>query len=286
MGNSQALNSTQRSPDKGGRFTWPGLVLAVVAGPAFGVVWAWTGEVAQFYFAPMVLFPLLVGILTGLTVVGLVRFTQIGHRPTIVLAAVLAAIVAAGGQHYFHYLSTYPWSRAKVSTNTSTVQNLSALAPALTPSFREYIEAQAKRGRPLLGGCVARGWVAWLTWAIDAMLIVVAAVVVTLPAMRVPYCNRCGSWYRTVRGGRIDLSTARRLAAICGVDEVGETRSSRYRLSSCQGGCDSTRCELSWEESGGVVDLVRVWLDTEKRNQVVAILDGLGEQEDKSVPHE
>ena len=122
---------------------------------------------------------------------------------------------------------------------------------------------------------MAQGWLAWLSWAIDALLEIVGAVAVTIPAMRVPYCNRCGTWYRTIRGGKIDVPTALRLAELLGVDEIGRFRSPRHRLSACQGGCGPTRCELSWEEPDGTVDLVQVWLDAAGRNQVAAILDGL-----------
>ena len=87
---------------------------------------------------------------------------------------------------------------------------------------------------------------------------VVGAVAVTIPAMCVPYCNRCGTWYRTIRGGKIDVPTALRLAELLGVEEIGHPRSPRFRLSACQGGCGPTRCELSWEEPDGAVDLVHV----------------------------
>ena len=84
------------SPAEKGDFTWHGLLLAILVAPLFGLVWAWVAEVAQFYVAPIILFPIVLGVLAGLSVVGLVRFAQIGHRPTIVLAAVLAAAVAGG----------------------------------------------------------------------------------------------------------------------------------------------------------------------------------------------
>ena len=115
-------------------------------------------------------------------------------------------------------------------------------------------------------GFLARGWAAWLSWAIDAALVVAAAVVVTLPALRVPYCNRCGSWFRTIRSGRIDAPAAQQLAAAVGVEEIEYARSHRYRLSTCLGGCGPTQLELSWEGRGGAVDLVRLWLDTAARD--------------------
>ena len=259
-----------------GRFTWPGLALAIVAAPAAGLIYGWIGAKAQSYFAPLILFPLLLGVFAGLSIVGLVRFARIGNRPTIILAALLAAAVAVAGQHYFSYLSTYYWAAPTVSPTTG--QDFSALRRELAPGFGEYLCAQARRGRPLVGGYVARGPAAWLCWAIDALLAAAAAVAATIPAAHVPYCNRCGSWYRTVRSGRIDVPTARRLADLLGVEGIEGLHSPRYRLSACQSGCGPTRCELSWEEAGGAIHLVRLWLDAGQRNQVAAILDGAADE--------
>src|SRR5664280_170247 len=131
-------------PAEEGRFTWNGLLLAILVAPLFGLIWAWVGEVVQSYFAPMVLFPLLLGVFAGLSIVGLVRFAQVGHRPTILLAAVLCGVVTALGQHYFSYLAAYYGSQPSIGTSTATGQDLSALVrDMMRPSFGEYLEAQA-----------------------------------------------------------------------------------------------------------------------------------------------
>ena len=269
-------------PDQGGQFVWKGLILAIVAVPLVGLLLAWTGHVAQGYFAPVILFSVLLGIFSGVATVWLVRLTEIGNRPTIVATAVLTAAVAAVGQHYFDYLAMYQWSRPPIDSSVSSGQDLSALVREMAPSFGQYVRAQARRGRPLWSGYVAQGGYAWLSWAIDALLVVAAATAVTIPATRVPYCNRCRSWYRTIRSGRIDVPTARRLAALAGVEELNHPRSARYRLSSCQGGCGPTRLELTWEEPNGAVDLVRQWLDPAARSHVAAILDGLADGSEKT----
>jgi len=274
----QNSRDSSQSPPNEGRFAWSGLALALVAAPVVGAVWAWIGNGIQAYFAPMILFPLLVGVVTGLSIVGLVRFAQMGHRPTILMTAVAAAVVAAAGQHYCHYLSDYFWKKQpSIGTGPLAGQDLSALTQGMTPSFGKYLSVQARRGRPLPGGYVVQGCGAWLSWGIEALLSVAAAVGVTLPALRVPYCNRCGTWYRTIRNGRIDVPTARRLAETLDVDLAESMHSPRYRLSACRSGCGPMRCELSWEESNGVVDLARVWLDAEKRNKVLTVLDELAE---------
>jgi hypothetical protein len=276
---SHSANPSQPPPAAGGRFAWTGLWLAILAAPLFGLIWAWVAVVLQAYVAPIILFPVLLGVFVGLSIVGLARFAQMGNRPTIFLAAVLAAAVAASVQHYFGYLAAEHGARPALDTTMSTGQDLPALIRQVSPgfgqhSFREYMQAQA-RGRPLAFGLTARGWLAWLSWAIDGLLVVAGAVAVTIPALWVPYCNRCGTWYRTIRNGKIDLPTARRLADLLGVDGFDHARSPRFRLSTCQGGCGPTRCELSWEEPDGGVSLACVWLDAASRNQVAAILDGL-----------
>jgi hypothetical protein len=256
-------------------FAWKGLLLAIPICPMFGLIWAWAAEGAQWYFAPILLFPILLGVVVGATVVGLVRFIQVGHRPTILLAAVLAAAVAGVGQHYFGYLAAYERASPSISVGAASRVDVATLVRQMKPSFAQYLDSQAQRGRPLVRGYVARGWVAWLSWAADAMLVVAAAVAMTVLALRAPYCNRCRSWYRTIRNGKVDVSTARRLAELVRVEDIGNPRSFRYRLSACHGGCGPTRCELSWEEAGGALDLVQLWLDAAGRNQVVAILDGI-----------
>ncbi|MEN6450910.1 MAG: hypothetical protein ABFC96_10495 [Thermoguttaceae bacterium] len=273
-----ATYSPQPPEVQPGPFVWRGLWLAVVVAPAVGLIWARVGQVVQPHFAPLILFPILLGVLTGVTLIGVVRLTRMGHRPTILVSAVLAAAVAAAGQHYCGYVSRYYWQAPPVIAS-GTGDDLKALSQQLlrqtAPSFGQYLRAQAdKGGRPLPWGYVAKGWIVWLSWAVDALLLVAGAVAVTVPAACVPYCSRCRSWYRAVRNGKIDLATADRLANLIDAEPPAHPRSARYRLSACQGGCGPTRCELSWEHADGV-DLARTWLDAQKRNEVAAVLDGL-----------
>lgn len=290
---------TEPSQAPPGRFSLGKLCLGLTAGPVVGIVWAWMAQETQAYAALVLLFPILVGILAGITIVGIARFARMGHRPTILLSVVLAAATAALGQHYFSYIvfvSHYSTAKGdKTAENENNArfadaqtaaggggappQDLAALAHKLAPSFGDYLRGRAQHGRPLVGEYVAKGWVAWLSWAVDAILTLAAALAVTIPAFRVPYCNRCRTWYRTVRNGKIDVPTARRLAETCGVEEIAGLHSPRYRLSCCHAGCGPTYCELSWEEPNGAIDLVRLWLDAERRKKVTAILDEVAEED-------
>ena len=205
--------SPQGPPLQGGSLSWPRLVLALVFGPFAGLIWARAGQMAESYFGPMIFFSVVVGVLAGLTVVALVRFTQTGNRATILLAAVLAGGFAAVGQHYFRYL--YQDEVRPVAAVAARPGPSAAPARPVTPSlcFSDYLVRQARLGRLLWGRHVARGAAAWLAWLVEGLLMVAAAVAVTLPAMRVPYCDRCRTWYQTSRSGKLDLPRAQRLAA-------------------------------------------------------------------------
>jgi hypothetical protein len=251
-------------------------VLALVYAPFAGMVWARAGEMAETYFGPMLLFSLVIAVLAGLTVVALVRFTQTGNRPTILLAAVLAAGSAAVGQHYFRYL--YQDEVPPVAADAGRVGQADRLSRPSTStlSFSDFLVREARRGQPLPGGYVARGRWAWQIWLAEGLLMVAIAAVVTLPAMRVPYCDRCRTWYQTTRSGKLDVPRAQRLAALFDVALPEHLRSVRYRLLACEADCGPSRLDFSWEADG--VDLVRIWLDAEKRKQVDAILEGLADQ--------
>jgi len=267
----------EKPPAMAGQFAWFGLAVGGLGGVGLGSLWAWWAVAGQGYLAPLILFPLLIGAGVGVTMVGLVRMMQVGHRPTVLSAVVAAALLAAILQHYVNYLE---WCRPE-AVDPATGKDLSEAVARLVPGFGDYIQAQARHGRPLAFGYVAHGWAVWLTWAVDALLTVFAAVAVAIPAMHTPYCNRCRSWYRVTRNGKIDVATAKRLAEWVHVALPDHTRSQRYRLSDCHNGCGPTCCELSWEEATGQVSLVPFWLDPVGRSQIATILDGIASETDE-----
>jgi hypothetical protein len=262
------------TPIGAARFVWLQFALWLPACLILAVLVAWAAVVAQSYhFAPLVLFPLLVGVGLGALIVSIVRLGQVGNRPTVLAGTILAAAVAIAGQHYIGYLTTYHRIFEEVKSSQPVEQGLSELVESWTPGFAEFMLRQATRGRPLPGSYVAFGWIAWLTWAIDGLLVLAAVLAIVVPAMRLPYCNRCRSWYRVTRSGRIDVHIARRLAEVAEVCTDNHATSARYRLLNCNRGCDQTEFVLSWDESPGGTSTVRVWLDTVSRNRIIQVLD-------------
>jgi hypothetical protein len=96
---------------------------------------------------------------------------------------------------------------------------------------------------------------------------------VVVPALARPYCDRCGSWFRTTRAGTIEPQTARRLAELVEADVPGPLQSARYRLRACRAGCGPTELRLVGFGPKGDASSVTVWLDPAGRSQIVQVLD-------------
>lgn len=215
-----------------GRFSWACLAVMAVGAVLIGLGWARIGAVVQSYFPPSLIVPAVLGTLVGLTLVALARFTSMGHRPTIIAATLVAAVIAIGG------------SGCQVCKSFSLL-NWTVDIPSAGVTFDPII----------------------------ALLAALLAAAVALPALSVPYCNRCGRWFRTAGNGKIGEATLRLLAKLLVVECPEHLRSPRYRLSACR--CDDglTRLELSWERTRGSVELATVWLDADKKRNVLKIIE-------------
>ena len=253
-----------------GAFRWDRLLAWAPLSAVLGLLIAWATVVAEGYFAPFLLFPLVVGVILGGTILLAMRVCQVGHRPTIWLGALVAASVAIAGQHYFFFQK----AQGLLARDPEKLAKLQLVAPEQIPPARfcEYLKWSAARGRPI-GPYTARGGLAWLAWSIDALLILVPAVVLVGATARLPYCNRCGRWFQTVRSGRLDSGTAAILAKLVGTELGPEHRRARYRMLACQGGCGPTGFVLAWDDPAGRLSSGIVWLDAAGRHRVVEILD-------------
>jgi hypothetical protein len=261
----------------GGRFSWRGLAIWLPGGLLLGALAAWTAVDAQLYFAPLLIFPLLVGIGLGAVLVLLMRVGQVGHRPTILLGTALAALTAVAGQHYFSYLAARQRERQQSTMIDKAKAALPELADRLpaaaTENFGDFLRRQAGQGRSVFNLLVARNGGAWALWTVEGLLTLAAALGVVIPAMRLPFCPRCRSWYRATRSARFSAAVVRRIARLIEVETAERIRSGRCRLLNCSSGCGPTGCELSWEDNAGNTFFAQVWLDTAARNGVVQVFD-------------
>jgi hypothetical protein len=180
----------------GRRFRLGQSALALAGGLAAGGAMAWLAAQLQQLRSPWLVFPIVTGLALGAMLVGLVRLAQAGHRPTVVAVTLLAAAALTVGQHYFSFRAILRTTRQKApeleKARLLFPENSLAGSPVPPPSLGPFLRWQAARGRPI-GRFVARGGLAWASWALDGLLIVAAALAVVLPSIRRPYCNHCRS---------------------------------------------------------------------------------------------
>lgn len=271
-------------PSGGGSLSWREPVIWLPGSLILGTIVAWAAVDAQFYFAPLLIFPLLVGLSLGGLLIVLMRIGQTGHRPSIIWGTILAALIAVVGQHFFSYLSAQEVDQEQAQlvakARQALPQSLADRLPAAPDGFFDFMRQQANRGRPLVLGYSARGWFAWFSWAIDGLLVLAGALAVVIPTMLLPFCNRCQTWYRTMRSAHIPASAIKQIAQIVAVEQVENTKSGRCRLISCHSGCGPTGCELSWENIAGDTFFAQIWLVPAQRNLVMQALDQVTSQEE------
>lgn len=227
----------------------------------------------QILFAPLIIFPILLGVVLGALLVGVMRFTQTAHRATVIVGAILAAAVICVVQHYISYWISCQAAGARDDWKMELAR--AAFGGRLTApdGFVNFLRQEAERGRRLFGDHTAHGAWVWGSWGLDALLTAVGAMAVVAPALRLPYCSRCSSWYRATRSGRLKSGATVALAAAADIVLDDKPHRARYRLLGCQGGCEPTGLELIWRDEAGESTAVVSWLTHDHRDAVVRILD-------------
>jgi len=262
-------------PPQRGRFVvWHALVW-LMAAPLLGTAVARAAVWIEHFRAPLVIFPLLAGCGLGLLLVLLMRLAQIGHRPTLLIGAVLAVIAAVAGQHGFSYLD-YRAARAEFIAQKHeglSLEDLPEMMSVAPPSFADYMRAQAAVGRPITEKFVLRGAAAWASWAVDGLLVLATTVAIVSIAGRAPYCNVCRSWYRTVRTGALGGDAAVKLAEAASLRIAEPLGAAHYRLSHCASGCGPARLQLARDGAQGDARRCEAWLVAVERERVVKVLD-------------
>jgi hypothetical protein len=237
-------------PPTSGKFVLPTAAVWLFLALATAVALSRVAAAVEPRFAPWLLFPVLLGVVLGICLTWLLRWCECGHRPTAIIGAILAALLLVGAQHLWHYQRHFDAMAARkqqiLQHGAKFAQIAGNLAP-VPPTFREFLDQEAARGRPLWPGRVVRGWGAWASWGLDGLLLGTAAVAIVALTTRRPYCNACRSWYRLVWEGPLDprRATAVRVAGL--LPDV-ECSDGRMFIWSCRGGCQPARVDLGWRE--------------------------------------
>lgn len=232
-----------------------------------GLLAAWL----QQYFAPVLLFPLLIGLLLGVVLADRMSAWQIGHRPLALLTAVLAALLSVLVIHYASYRFELAAAADRPPEHDLIVQafpDLEASGHGTPKSFFDYLWLQSRAGRPLASWRARGAWL-WAWWTLDALLIAAVGVWMVAPQLRWPYCRQCRAWYRTIRDGQLDGKTAAALGKQVGIALPKIDDEAIMALRNCPAGCGPAELCLIWN----VHDGQSAWLDVERLRQVTSTLD-------------
>ena len=158
------------------------MALLILVAAAVGIAAGWIATLVAARFAPFIIFPLAVGATIGLLLIG-ARTVAVSaakkdttHKTPILATAILASLIAVAAQHYFNYIE----SQREIAKSQTVADAKRAFADVmqerLPSGLLEYLQAQAAIGRRMPLGYVAQGPMAWLTWALDGLLVVAGAV--------------------------------------------------------------------------------------------------------------
>lgn len=161
-------------------------VLAWIATPVVGAVVGLTAVFVEKWFAPIGLFPLLLGIAVGVGL--LLPMHWIGPRRmrTLVVAAVIAALGCVATHHLGGYLVWKHAAETEAAKTREQIARLNSLAnfnipEPSPPNLVDYYSLQWREGRLIGEHRVVRLWLAgW--WMLDALLVWLAAAVTTVYA--------------------------------------------------------------------------------------------------------
>ena len=166
------------------RFCWSGATIWLPVSVLVGLAIGWIATQVGMRFAPLVIFPLIVGVALGACLVGMTRLLQTSHRATVFSAALLSALIAVGSQHYFSYLDANRRMEESQLTQKAQAAFAEIMRDRLPGGPLNYLRRQAALGRPMLFGWVARGPMVWLSWLVDGLLVFAGAMTVVFFACR------------------------------------------------------------------------------------------------------
>lgn len=282
-GDSTSNEGTTLAAPRAERVDWGRFLIWLAAGLAFAVAIAWLTVAIEPRFAPFLLLPLLVGATVGLGAVLGVRVVEMGHRPAGLIGVVLMVLVAVIARHWVSYQRWDAQSRKQAEAFAEAQLALAGKVeldyPNRPESFVAFLQYQARNGRPWLGGRPAQGVWAWLSWGLDALVMLGGALAVSWFVLQQPFCPHCRTWYRTLQSGEAERSDADKLLQLLGSEDRGVAigEEVRYRLQRCRAGCDPAGLELSWSvrptRGSPRRRVQRVWLAGDERRRLIEQLE-------------
>lgn len=161
---------------------WPAIAVGLAAAVAIGLLVAWLAATVGQYRAPLLFFPLATGAVLGMCLAAALRMGHESRKWLVWLTTLTAVSVAVVGQHYIYYRAVCSKMDEDAALFAQARQafgeNVQGQLPTKPADFLDFLRQEAIRGRSLstsLGEWTARGWLAWLTWIVDGVLVLIPA---------------------------------------------------------------------------------------------------------------
>lgn len=157
------------------RVLLPPATVALPVGIALGFAAQWV----ERRFAPVGLFPLLVGAVIGAASFGVGRLLGRTGRISLWFSTTLAALACCGTMHYASYLAAVRAAEADFETHQRLLQAFPqkgfVAPPAGVGTLGDFLAREWNVGRKLGPKTISHGWLG-LWWALDALALLVAAL--------------------------------------------------------------------------------------------------------------
>lgn len=153
----------------------PSTAAALPVGVVLGVAAHWVEQ----RFAPVGLFPLLVGVVVGAASFGVGKLLDRTGRVTLWLSTTVAALACCGTLHAASYYAAVQAAEADVETHRRMLQAFPQKGfvppPPGIDSFGDFLAREWDVGRKLGPKSIRHGWLG-LWWALDGLALLVGAL--------------------------------------------------------------------------------------------------------------
>jgi hypothetical protein len=264
----------------------------IVAGLASAVGLGWLATQVATTWSPLILFPLLLGVMLGVLLVVFMRMSQVHNGWLVYTVAILAVVLTILTQHWFLYLE----AKQDMDQNLDMVRQMARQfpdefhgnLPQPPANFWEYLQHDARQPRTIVvwnKEATFQGTRTWLLWGLNLAITLLTALLILHQGRNRPWCATCRSWYRTTRRGHLDRATTERLlAALQKFDsEESETdstptktktpandRYASFLICDCDGRCGRTELRILQIANSEVTNY---YLPPDQRREIEAILD-------------
>ncbi|QGJ69424.1 Hypothetical protein PBC10988_11060 [Planctomycetales bacterium 10988] len=225
----------------------------------------------QGFYAPILLAPILWGLLLGGLLGLLAWWLGFANRRFIFVATLLAVVVMIHLQHFVSYQIYLQSLEAAFQKSPAAL-----VAHEYRPdSWWDFMKTQAERGRSV-GGWQLKNAQVWAWWVLDGILSGTAALIVVWQMIRLPYSTAEGAFYREIRQGELPKAAKSWLQKLDALPQ--KSLKVTYRLLASPQMKEPFGLEIRWEGSvksskQGNEGKRLLWLDREQLRTLETYLD-------------